>query len=525
MNAKLKPIIRPVDHQEMRTLESLLESLSAFLFKSCAFGLALMQILPNIAIADTSDTTGKDASSASSFLPPHLLETLTTPFLDPRNTTPDVIRSGIILPGDDMPTPCPAQKDFVTPLVLGEAVDLALCNNTQIKSTWASIKIDAAAVGEAKAAYLPTVSVTLSRLNDQTRQPDSNTPTTTINSNTVYGTLSWRLFDFGGRAANQEVANRGLTAALANHDAQLQKTLSAVIQAYFDAQTSQATWLAKQQTEDIARSTLDTAKRREAKGAGAHSDTLQATTALARAILEKNRAIGADHKAHSVLIYAMGVPSQTTLIIAEDQNDNSETSIKELDTWLQTTQQQHPAILAARAQLEAAQYKVKSTRSEGLPTVDFSANYYENGRPNQGVTSTSTQERTLGVSLTIPLFDGFSRTYKIRGAEAQVERKEAELQDTEHQTLMEVVKTHADAAAALQNLKASETLFTAAQEALKVSKRKYEKGAADILEILNTQSALAEAQQERIRDLAEWRSARLRLLANAGGMGRRAVGR
>jgi outer membrane protein len=45
----------------------------------------------------------------------------------------------------------------------------------------------------------------------------------------------------------------------------------------------------------------------------------------------------------------------------------------------------------------------------------------------------------------------------------------------------------------------------------------------DILEFLSTQSALSDAQQERIRSLAEWRSARLRLLAAAGMLGRIAL--
>jgi len=66
-------------------------------------------------------------------------------------------------------------------------------------------------------------------------------------------------------------------------------------------------------------------------------------------------------------------------------------------------------------------------------------------------------------------------------------------------------------------------LLKAAQEALTVSQRRYGKGAADITEILNTQSTLSDAQRERIRCLAEWQSARLRLLANAGRMGKSAV--
>ncbi len=448
------------------------------------------------------------------------LTVIASPIQDPLQTVPALIESGVVLPGDGSPAPCPAQKDFSAPLALGEAVDLALCNNAQIKAAWAGIKVQAAAVGEARAAYLPTLSGTLSRLEDQTRYPGTGFNTTTVDSNTVYGTLSWRLFDFGGRRANREAANQGLAAALENHDAVLQKTLAGVIQAYFDAQTSQAAWQAKVQNEGIARSTLETAKRREANGAGALSDTLQATTALARAALDKNRALGAYQKALSLLVYSIGLPAQTRVILANDVEERTVQSAKDLETWLEAAQTRHPAILAARAQWEAARARVTATRSDGLPTLDFSANVFENGRPGQGLTPTRTQERTLGVALTIPIFDGFARTYKIRGAEAQVEQKGADLQDTERQILMEVVKAHADATAALGNLQASEALLTAAQDSLGVSKRKYEKGAADILEILTTQAALSDAQQERIRCQAEWRSARLRLLANAGLMGR-----
>jgi outer membrane protein len=86
--------------------------------------------------------------------------------------------------------------------------------------------------------------------------------------------------------------------------------------------------------------------------------------------------------------------------------------------------------------------------------------------------------------------------------------------------LMEVVKAHADAVAALANLDASQKLLIVAQEALGSVQRKFAKGASDILEILSTQTALSDAQQERIRCLAEWRSARLRLLASAGSLGR-----
>lgn len=58
---------------------------------------------------------------------------------------------------------------------------------------------------------------------------------------------------------------------------------------------------------------------------------------------------------------------------------------------------------------------------------------------------------------------------------------------------------------------------------LAASQRRYDKGAADIVEILSTQAALADAWNELVRCLAEMQSARLHLLASAGRMGRFAV--
>lgn len=448
---------------------------------------------------------------------------LEAPIADPLSTMPEAIKTGVTLPGDAAPVPCPARTGFTTPLSLGEAVDVALCNNPQIRSAWTEIKIQAGAVGEARAAYLPTVSGTGSMLNDHTTYPGSKIPSSTYTSPTIYAALNWRLFDFGGRSASLQSANLLLAAALDSHQAALEDTMSKAIQAFFDGLTAKAAWHAKEQDEAIARSTLEAAKVREERGAGARSDTLQATTALAKASLEKNRAQSAYEKAVAVLIYVLGVPTKTHIILADDLEGGDGAVAKDLDVWLADTQKNHPAIVAAREQWEAAQRKIVSTRSDGLPTIDFSANYYQNGYPGQGLAATHSQVTTVGVALSVPIFEGFTRTYKIRGAEAQAEEKEAELADKEHSILTEVVKAYSDATSSAQNLQASEYLLKAAQDSLAVSQRRYERGAADILEVLNTQTALADAQQERIRCLSEWREARLRLMANAGVLGRTAV--
>lgn len=444
-------------------------------------------------------------------------------FDDPLATRPPSLAAAAVLPGDALAAACPLSRREDEVLSLAVAVDLALCRSPQIREAWANIKVQAGALGEARSAFLPRLNGNLSRVDDATSPAGAGAPRSSVRSTTLHAGLEWRIFDFGGRAADQAGAEALLAAALASHQAMMQSALSGVVQAYFDAVAAQAELTAKVESEAMARDTVAAAARREAQGVIGHADTLQAVTALAKSTIEKNRARGASIKALTMLTYAIGEPESGHLLLPESIDDSQRTAEHDLRHWLEAVKQTHPAIVAARAQLDAARHKVDAMRSEGRPTLDLSFNYYRNGRPDQALQAASSRERTLGVMLTVPIFDGFANHYRVAGALAQVEHKEAELDDTQHQVLTDVVKAYADAASSLDNIGASEDLQNAAQEALASSRRRYDHGAADILEILNAQTALADARQERVRCAAEWRAARLRLLASAAQMGRFSV--
>ena len=114
--------------------------------------------------------------------------------------------------------------------------------------------------------------------------------------------------------------------------------------------------------------------------------------------------------------------------------------------------------------------------------------------------------------------------HSVQSAQETVKSKEAELQDTVQQTLMQVVQAYAGAQSSLRNLGASEDLVNSAKAALESSQRRYDNGATDILELLTTQAALADAKSERVRCLSEWRAARLTLLTSSGVLNRASVG-
>jgi outer membrane protein len=439
---------------------------------------------------------------------------------DPLGVNPDRLKTGAMLPDGSL-VASQDSVDLSQPLALGSAIDVALCNNPQIRSAWASIKIQSGALGEARAAYLPTVKASVSRL--ATRNSYSALSGSTDSSQTgnqLYGTLNWRLLDFGGRRAGNKAASQLLVAALAAHDASLQKTMSGVIQAYFDAMTAQSNFIARKKMAAIAESILAATKRREDRGVAPLSDTLQAATALAKARLNEARAQGDFNRSLSLLVHAMGLAPGASLCLPQTLEMYRADEVRELNSWLLEAEEKHPAIRQARAKLAADKAKITVVRSEGLPSLDATAYISMNGYPNQGLSSVNQSVKAAGVTLNLPIFEGFGRTYKIRGAQAQAEQSQAQLQDTTNQILTEVVKAHADAMTSSGTLKASDRLMAAAAQGLQSSLRRYERHVADILEVLNSQSSLADAEQERIRAVAEWRSARLRLLANSGLLGR-----
>ena len=441
---------------------------------------------------------------------------------DPLHARSAAVREHVVLPGDSEPFSC-RDLDASRPIGLNEAVDQALCHSPQVQAAWANVKLQAAVLGQSRASWLPTANATVSQLHNRTDYPGFPQADSTSSGHTVYGSVTWRLFDFGARAADNEASTRLLEAALASHDAALQKALSGVVGSYFDAVTARAALAGRRSSGQLAEQTLEATRHRELAGAAPLSDTLQARSALAKAMLAEQRATGDFKKSLAVLMYAIGLPVDLPFELAEEPAVPQAEAVSELAAWLDEAESSHPAIVAARAQVQAARAKVDAVRMQGMPTLDFNGNYYQNGYPNQGLQPTRSSTTTVGVTLTIPLFEGFARTYQVRSAQAQVEQSEAQLRDTELQVTTTIVKDHADAASALANLGASSNWLDASQEAIASARRRYDKGAGDILELLTAQSEAAEAQQERVRCLSEWRSARLKLLADAGMLGRASI--
>lgn len=410
-----------------------------------------------------------------------------------------------------------------------EVVENALCHNPRTRAAWANVKAQAAQVGVAKAAYLPTLTGSVQAVKDHSTSQGTNAVPFNVASDRSYHndtlTLNWVLYDFGLRSATVDNAEKLLTSAMASQDNVLQTVFANAVKDYYAALVAQKNIQATAEIEADAKHVLDAAVVRVRGGVAAISDQLQAKTAYSQAVYNRNKAEGDWLSALGTLAIDMGQRPDGSLVLIESDNADTPTSelVRSVGELLQAAQKTHPSLLAARAEMEAAEANVHMVRAQGRPSVSLVGRYNANNQSQssgvgQPYIGASGRDRYIGVQVDIPFFEGFARTYKIRNAQAQVEGKEAGLADAELQVAVKVWTNYQGFKVSAENLRTSQDIVESAQAAFKAAESRYQKGVANILEVITTQTALANAQQQRIQALAGWQNARIQLAASVGSL-------
>jgi len=456
--------------------------------------------------------------------------------IDPFLTHDKVARtaSGSMLDDEDDADPC-AFATLGKPLTLSEAVERALCHNPQTRAAWAGAKVQTAQVGVAKSAYLPAVAGVLaySKQKNVTRYGEespysvfNNLPDSKPNLRSGSLKMSQVLTDFGQRSANLDQAVALLDAANASHDAALQTAFVNAAQAYFDTQTAQAVLEASREAERSAQESFNGAEAKYKAGIGGLTDQLQAQVAYSKASLERVAAEGDLKNAQGTLATAMGLSANTALFLPRRQDGLPDTSfVKSADELIEDAKQNHPALLAAQAELKAARAKVDVTRAEGRATVTLTAEVGRNEQHHQPpavgyeATNISNRNNSLGVQMNVPIFEGFGRNYRVQTAQGQAEIKAAELARLEQQVSLEVWKSYQSLRTETESMKATDILLKNARQSFMVAQGRFKAGVGNILELLSAQSAVANAEQQRIKSISNWHAARLKLAANIGKLG------
>jgi outer membrane protein len=413
------------------------------------------------------------------------------------------------------------------PLLLAEAVERALCGNPKTRAAWADVKAQAAAVGVARAAYLPTLSGDYQGVRDSAVTHIQNQPTlssdVTSSIQSMSITLGWLLYDFGAREAAQTSANALLATARATQEATLQSVFAMTAKDYYAAQAAIGALAAARDVERMTLQSMVAAQSRVDRGVAPVTDALQAQTQHEEALYSLTKAEGNEQVALGTLAIDMGLNPDAPLELPPVTDGAApgrefEESVSEL---IRQVKNSHPAVSAAQAQYEAVLAKVEQTRARGLPSISLVGKYSRNNQPQSlglGLPTypASGRDRYIGVQLNIPLFEGFGRYYQTRQAQAQAERQADVLEETRQQVALDVWNSYQALTAAMRNVHNGTSLRDIAQRSWEAARHRYDSGVGNILELMSTQASLANAKQRHVQALADWGSARVDLASKLG---------
>jgi outer membrane protein len=398
-------------------------------------------------------------------------------------------------------------------LTLSEIVDLGLRNNAQTRFAWANAQAAAAAYGSARGEWLPTVDgdVTAQRVKTVASAGRVSVQQSVLSPS---ATLSYLLFDFGGRSGRVAGARERMFAAAFSHNAAIQDVVLQIQVGYFQYIASRALLGAQRTSLAEAEANLQAAEERRRVGLATIADVLQARTAASQAQLDLHSTEGTVQTARGALALALGLPANLPYDVDSSAAAGAVAPLADsVDALVVSALEGRPDLAAARSQAAAARAGIGELRSDLLPSLQFTAT---GGRTYATTIPNGANSYNLSVGLSIPIFNGFSRQYDLRGARFQAEAAQASAETLRQQVIFQVFSSYYGLQSATRRVRTSDVLITSAEQSDTVALARYKAGVGSVLDLLSAQSALASARAQQVDARLAWSVSFAQLAHDAG---------
>jgi len=410
--------------------------------------------------------------------------------------------------------------DSARKISLDEAVRLAQRNSPQAIQAEGNERTSRAARVSAIGAILPSATLSAgrviqfggaTRLNQNGEQiAVASQPTNSTGLN-----MNMTLFDGGQRLYNLRTSKSAIEAAEANRVAVKYDIALNVKQQYFAVlaalESGDAARVQMEQAEQQLRSSI--AKVRA--GVATRSDSLRGVIQVGNAQLALITAQSNLSAANAALTRLIGSEQPVT---ADPSSVQENMAALPDSAELAALAKNGPAVEEARANLDAAEESRKASKATYLPSL--SASYTRSGSgadPRFGLGNDPfSYNGRLSFSLSYPVFNGFQREEQVVRAKVAETNAQAALRDTElgaQQSLTQYIGTLRGAS---QRVAVAAASVAAAEEDVRVQQQRYNIGASTLLDLLTSQTTLAQAQQALIQARYDYRIARAQLEALVG---------
>jgi outer membrane protein len=194
-----------------------------------------------------------------------------------------------------------------------------------------------------------------------------------------------------------------------------------------------------------------------------------------------------------------------------------------VEQWVAEAQNNNPQIALALASATLAEKEVSRNQAAHLPTLDLVANYAKSNASGGSLGANDSNNKSIGVQLNVPLFQGGSTSSKSREAEANQERGKQELENARRNVTTQTRQAYLGVESGMAQVQALQQALASSQSLLDASKLGQEVGIRTNLDVLNAQQQLYSTRRDLYQAQYNYLLSQLRLKAAVGGLGEEAL--
>lgn len=438
------------------------------------------------------------------------------PWITPKPSTEKLVEQKSAPSGGEVREP-------VKKLTLAEAVDIALQNNPATRISWNNARAAAAGYGATLGSLYPGVNLSGNAYSSEGPSYQSGTSgygassTETMTGYNASASLSFLLFNFGGRLATIEQSRQTLLAADWTHNAVVQAVVLQTEAAFFNHVEAKALLEANKSSLADADAGLNAAEERHRVGLATIADVLQARTAYSEIKLAVQGTEGQVRVSRGALAVALGLRANTPFeFVLVSPEIPSITLTESVNPLIERALANRPDLQASRASSLESAAAVRKARSSLLPSLSVTGSF---GRTWIEDIPGFNDSRGGSLLLQIPLFSGFSQQFNLSRARAEAAAQKERTRAFEQSVVFDVYSSHSDFITASERIKTTEDLVASARQSEEAALGRYREGVGSILDLLSAQKALAMARAEQINARLGWFTSLARLAHDIGILG------
>jgi outer membrane protein TolC len=382
-----------------------------------------------------------------------------------------------------------------------EAINTAYKHNRDILIEEQKVAVAQAAVIEAQSEFLPKLDAVAGytrngnvlSLSSAGAKKDLGIFTGYKNDNTLGLQLTQILYNGRENAANLRQKRLQL-------NIEEQSLRAAKLDTEFDARRLYFGLLLARETQRIAEGLLSQAKshyeevqKKFAQGSASKFDLLQSKVQVSKVFPELIRAKSSVSLIESELKKLLGLKQQAKISL-KDGFAYSPVKTDESD-FLKTAYIEKPEMILVSLGVDVSKWSIERAKSYNRPQVYGKADYTYRSNDPMDMINKRHNNWDAGISVTVPIFDGFSSKAKVDQARSRYAGAVIEKENVAEAVAVEIKKACVDLDTAQSVIDSQKDNIEEAREALRIAEARYRNGEGTNLDVMDSQVSLSQVEK------------------------------